>query len=106
MTSTQPLPQLKEESLYTEEGENHSYLFCKKTRSITPLIERKQGILEVPVHLYINKADKGLLVAEKQSPALNLTEKTEFSTNKNNCATNSKLSMASILKFWHGMDKG
>ncbi len=26
---------------YTAEGENHSYLFCKKTRTITPLIQRK-----------------------------------------------------------------
>jgi transposase InsO family protein len=89
---------------YTAEGENHSYLFCKKTRTITPLIERKQGILEVPVHLYINKADKGLMVAEKQTPALNLTEKTEKTTNKFVLPTNQKLSMASISKFWHGMD--
>jgi hypothetical protein len=106
---------------YTEKGENHSYLFCKKTGSITPLIERKQGILEVPVHLYVGKADKGLMVAEKQGVAPNLTEKTEklsnqnFSKEKQGVApnltekteklSNQNFSMASISKFWHGMDE-
>ena len=54
---------------FTEKGENQSYLYCKKTGTITPLIERKQGILEVPVHLYVNKTDTGLMAAESQLKA-------------------------------------
>ena len=44
---------------FDSNGDNQSYLLCKKTGTITPLIERRKGILEVPVHLYINNQEKG-----------------------------------------------
>ena len=99
---------------FTEKGENQSYLYCKKTGTVTPLIERKQGILEVPVHLYVNKTDKGLMAAEKQLKTTTKrisTEKTEKSASlkkgmKGNSPIGSKLSMATISKFWHGIDQG
>jgi hypothetical protein len=69
---------------FNKGGENQSYLLDKKSGTVTPLIERKSGILEIPVHLYIdgNGNDKGLTVTEKD-----------------------KLSMSTISKFWQGMDK-
>ncbi len=39
---------------FNSKGENQSYLLCKKSGSVTPLIERKSGILEIPVHLCQN----------------------------------------------------
>ena len=69
---------------FNKDGENQSYLLDKKSGTVTPLIERKSGILEIPVHLYIDKngVDKGLTVSEDD-----------------------KLSMSTISKFWQGMDK-
>jgi hypothetical protein len=40
---------------FNSKGENQSYLLYKNSGTVTPLIERKSGILEIPVHLYINK---------------------------------------------------
>jgi transposase InsO family protein len=67
---------------FNSKGENQSFLLCKKSNQLTPLIERKQGILEIPVHLYIDhQNDKGLM------------------------ATEIKLPMSTVSKFWHGMDR-
>ena len=66
-------------------GTNQSFLIDKKSGIVTPLIERRKGILEVPVHLYTNNNDKGLMASELLTP---------------------ELSKASIAKFWFGMDKG
>ena len=52
---------------FEENGENKSYLFDKKSGVVTPLIERKKGILEVPIHLYVGKEDKGLTAIEPKS---------------------------------------
>ena len=68
---------------YNSKGENQSYLLCKHTGTATPLIERKKGILEIPLHLYINNKDKGLMASEPTT-----------------------LSMSTISKFWYGMDRG
>ena len=68
-----------------ENGKNQSYLYCKNSGSVTPLIERKKGILEVPVHLYVNESnDIGLMAKQVKS----------------------KPSMSKISKFWLGMDQG
>jgi transposase InsO family protein len=68
---------------YNDNGENQSYLLCKKTGVVTPLIERKKGILEIPLHLYIDSKEKGLLASE---PA-------------------TTLSMSTVSKFWYGLDR-
>jgi hypothetical protein len=73
---------------FSPNGKNQSYLLCKKSGSITPLIERKNGILEVPIHLYVDKNEKGLISTDKST------------------AQPEELSMADISKFWHAMDKG
>ena len=52
------------------------------------MIERKNGILEVPIHLYVDKNEKGLVSTDKLT------------------AESDELSMADISKFWHAMDKG
>jgi transposase InsO family protein len=75
---------------YSTNGKNQSYLLCKKTGTITPLIERKQGILEVPIHLYIKDKESGLKLTENE-----LQENSE----------SAKLSSAEIAKFWYGMDQ-
>ena len=67
---------------FDSNGDNQSYLLCKKTGTITPLIERRKGILEVPVHLYINNQEKGLMATDAN-----------------------QISMATVSKFWHGMDQ-
>jgi hypothetical protein len=36
-------------------GENKSFTYCKQTGEAFPLIERKQGVLELPLHLAINR---------------------------------------------------
>ena len=51
---------------YNLNGDNHSYLLCKKSGQITPLIERRKGILEVPVHLYLPD-EQGLMVTDLKS---------------------------------------
>ena len=56
---------------------------CPKPSQI--LIERKKGILEVPIHLYVNNENDIGLMAEGQE--------------------NSKPSMSKISKFWLGMDQ-
>ena len=71
---------------YNLNGDNHSYLLCKKSGQITPLIERRKGILEVPVHLYVPD-EQGLMV-------------TDLKSSRDSC----QMSMASISKFWTGMD--
>jgi hypothetical protein len=73
---------------FENNGENKSYLFDKKSGIVTPLIERKKGILEVPIHLYVGKEDKGLTAMEQKSTA----ESTE-------------LTSAYVAKFWYGMDR-
>ena len=73
---------------YNSKGENQSYLLCKTSGIITPLIERRKGILEVPVHLYVDKAESGLIARDKHL-SLDLNQ----------------ISMANISKFWYGMDK-
>jgi transposase InsO family protein len=67
-------------------GTNRSFLIDKKSGIATPLIERKKGILEVPVHLFIDNNDKGLMATEVSR-------------------TTPKLSTACIAKFWFGMDQ-
>jgi hypothetical protein len=52
---------------YNSKGENRSYLLCKQTGNVTPLIERKKGILEIPLHLYIDKKEKGLMASEPET---------------------------------------
>jgi hypothetical protein len=68
---------------FNANGLNRSYLLCKKTGTITPLIERNKGILEVPVHLYVDKNDSGLKVTDNGST----------------------LTSVEISKFWFGMDR-
>ena len=46
---------------YDTNGTNRSFLIDKKSGIATPLIERKKGILEVPVHLFIDNNDKVLM---------------------------------------------
>ena len=68
---------------YNSKGENKSYLLCKQTGTVTPLIERKRGILEIPLHLYIENKDKGLMASEPIQT----------------------ISMSTISKFWYGLDR-
>jgi hypothetical protein len=75
---------------YSTNGQNRSYLLCKKMGTVTPLMERKQGILEVPIHLYINENESGLKITEN-----GLQRKSETA----------QLSAADIAKFWFGMDQ-
>ena len=49
----------------TRTGENLSYTFCKETGEVTPLVERRQGVLELPLHLSLSRVDTtGLLVKD------------------------------------------
>jgi hypothetical protein len=38
-------------------GKNQSFTFCKATGEVTPLVERRQGVLELPLHLILSRAD-------------------------------------------------
>ncbi len=38
-------------------GENKSFTYCKSTGEVSPLIERKQVVLELPVYLAFFRAD-------------------------------------------------
>jgi hypothetical protein len=71
---------------FNSNGHNQSYLLCKQSGQITPLIERRKGILEVPIHLYVPD-EQGLMVTDSKSSR-----------------NSSQMSMASISKFWTGMD--
>jgi hypothetical protein len=46
-------------------GENKSFTFCKQTGEASPLIERKQGVLEIPMHLHMTEI-KGLVLNESR----------------------------------------
>ena len=74
---------------FSSNGQNQSYLLCKQTGTVTPLIERKQGILEVPIHLYVN-GESGLKLTDN-----GFQEKLD----------SAKLSSAAVAKFWFGMDQ-
>ena len=48
-------------------GVNKSFTFCKQTGEVFPLIERKQGVLELPLHLAINRnGTAGLFAGDNQ----------------------------------------
>ncbi len=47
-------------------GENMNFTFCKQTGEASPLIERKQGVPEIPMHLYMAEA-KGLILNESKT---------------------------------------
>ena len=50
-------------------GENKSFTFCKQTGEASPLIERKQGVLEIPMHLHMAET-KGLVLNESTNPPI------------------------------------
>ncbi len=43
-------------------GANKSFTYCKQTGEAFPLIERKQGVLEIPMHLALTREDTTGLV--------------------------------------------
>jgi hypothetical protein len=46
-------------------GDNQSFTFCKATGEITPLVERRLGVLELLLHLILSRADTtGLMTLE------------------------------------------
>jgi transposase InsO family protein len=45
-------------------GENRSFTYCKHTREISPLVERRHGSLEVPVHLFLSRQNTVGLMAK------------------------------------------
>jgi hypothetical protein len=50
-------------------GENRSYTYCKDSGEISPLVERRHGALEVPVHLLLSRQDTvGLVAKDLQGP--------------------------------------
>jgi hypothetical protein len=49
----------------TVTGENRSFTYCKDTKEVSPLVERRDGALEVPVHLLLSRKNTvGLLAKE------------------------------------------
>ncbi len=49
-------------------GENKSFTYCKTTGEASLLIERKQGVLELPIHLAFSRADTTGLIISNESP--------------------------------------
>ena len=50
-------------------GENRSFIYCKDSGAISPLMERRHGALEVPIHLTLSRKDTvGLIAKENESP--------------------------------------
>ncbi len=46
-------------------GANRSFTYCKQTGEAFPLVERKQGVLELPMHLALNRDDTtGLIISD------------------------------------------
>jgi hypothetical protein len=45
-------------------GENRSFTYCKDSGGVSPLVERRHGALEVPVHLTLAKKDTVGLIAK------------------------------------------
>ncbi len=63
-------------------GENRSFIYCKDSGEISPLIERRNGALEVPIHLTLSRKDTVGLIAkenESSSPACRDENKDELS---------------------------
>ncbi len=50
-------------------GQNKSFTYCKQTGEAFPLIERKQGVLELPLHLAINRENTTGLFSTEELPA-------------------------------------
>jgi hypothetical protein len=49
-------------------GINKSFTYCKQTGEAFPLIERKQGVLELPMHLALTREDTtGLVIRDAKS---------------------------------------
>ncbi len=50
-------------------GEKRSFIYCKDSGEISPLIERRNAALEVPIHLTLSRKDTvGLNAKENESP--------------------------------------
>jgi hypothetical protein len=50
-------------------GETRSFIYCKDSGEISPLIERRNEALEVPIHLTLSRKDTvGLIAKENESP--------------------------------------
>jgi transposase InsO family protein len=49
-------------------GENRSFTYCKDTGEISPLVERRHGALEVPVHLFLSRKNTVGLIASDAKP--------------------------------------
>jgi hypothetical protein len=47
-----------------ETGENRSFTYCKHTREMSTLMERRHGALEVPVHLLLSRQNTVGLMAK------------------------------------------
>ncbi len=62
-------------------GENLSYIFCKETGEVTPLVERRQGVLELSLHLTLSRANTtGLLVKDDKRTGREHTSKIPLQT--------------------------
>ena len=49
-------------------GENRSFTYCKDSGEVSPLVERRHGALEVPVHLTLARKDTVGLIAKDLHP--------------------------------------
>ncbi len=51
-------------------GENRSFTYCKDSGEISPLVERRHGALEVPVHQTLARKDTVGLIAKEPTDVI------------------------------------
>ena len=80
-------------------GENKSFTFCKQTGEASPLIERKQGVLEIPMHLHM-PATNGMIAKEsaRRDPILIAPQQQTFAQ------TPRRMRPYQVAAFWSAFD--
>jgi hypothetical protein len=92
----------------TRTGENLSYTFCKETGEVTPLVERRQGVLELPLHLTLSRVDTtGLLVKDDKRAGQGHSSTIQLHSQAspaNDSSANASFKPFEISAFWCALD--
>jgi hypothetical protein len=87
-----------------ETGDNQSFTFCKATGEITPLVERRLGVLELPLHLILSRADTTGLMTLEHSLTSQISGECTRADDHNPASTHQSLKPFEISAFWRALD--
>jgi hypothetical protein len=85
---------------------NQSFTFCKATGEVTPLVERRQGVFELLLHLILSRVDTtGLMTQENKNLSQLPDQRTHLDKpDLDNVSQNQPLKPFEISVFWRALD--